>query len=122
MVATSFGVKGCEMRMVATDPAGKPLGEPIEASATWWELRNHGATPADATEVRQERIEVPAGEFDCWLYAVTTDGGQLRMWFDQASAGSPVLMTETSEGIEVRRMELLETNRRPLEGLSLGDR
>lgn len=107
--------EGCSMRMTSQDASGAEAAPPVSASAEWWELRNHAAVPAAATTVRDEAVEIEAGRFDCWLFEVASDQGTQRMWFDKRSAGSPVLMTQEVGGAEVMRMELVETNRLPLE-------
>lgn len=108
---------GCTMTVTAMSEDGTPLGEPQTRSAKWWQLRNHAVFPEQAVTITSDSVSIEAGDFDCSLYEVDTPGpdgvaGRMRMWFDEESAGSPVLFISEAGGRVASRMELVDTNRR----------
>lgn len=98
-----------------TTEQGVPLAGAETTEADWVELRDHASFPAAQTVRSEERIQVPAGTFDCWLYTIhSTDRGvtaTARFWFAHDEPGPPVCM-ETEQGGEiVQRMTLIEVRR-----------
>jgi hypothetical protein len=49
---------------------GSLLTQPVTSTETWEELRDHASFPAALTIRTEERVDIPAGHFDCWLYTV----------------------------------------------------
>lgn len=82
--------------------------EPRPATHRWVELRDHARFSAPHTTWEPERIETPAGTFDCRRYTVTADGLVKRFWFAHAAPGAPVRMVVTKDDVPVTEMELLE--------------
>lgn len=93
------------------DAGGKILEQASEESS-WQQIVGHAAYPADATEITEATVEVPAGTFDAMLYTVSgeQDGQPVvsRMYFAKALPGAPV-KTEITVGDQVVfSMELIE--------------
>ncbi len=90
--------------------AGGVTVQESSARSTWEELRSHAAFPAQGTTQRRTRCAVEAGEFDCRLYEVVSEDGNVtdRFWFADDRAGPPILMEKTLGGTPVYRMELIE--------------
>ena len=87
---------------------GTQVGEPVVASATWEELRDHAAFPAAWTTKKDSECVVEAGSFDCWLYEMTQGKQVHRFWFAKSKPGPPVLYERSTEGAVTYRMELIE--------------
>lgn len=85
------------------DADGKnPKADPPE-QATWEELRQHAEFPRMFVTVSEEKVEVPAGTFDCLVYTVkaaTRDGAEekLTFWFATELPGPPVKLVVTRDG------------------------
>jgi hypothetical protein len=83
----------------------------------WTELVDHARFPADAVQLTDAAVDVPAGHFVARLYTVVEagEGGAppttSRFYFDLKQPGPPVLYTVEAAGQEVFRMELLERSR-----------
>ena len=62
--------------------AGLPLATAWRDSATMLVVDAGGAvlTPVSLSVEAEERIVVPAGEYDCWVVAVETERASSRMW------------------------------------------
>lgn len=74
----------------------EPLGDPIVRSTGWEGFQAHASFPAQATELGEETIEIPAGRFECWRYTVTGGDESNTFWFAQSLPGMPVK-------VEIRR-------------------
>ncbi len=95
-----------------TDADGVELSSEPSAGVSWEELRDHATFPAEATELGQAEVDVPAGHFLCRRYEVTRNEGQVETFhFAPERPGPPVLMTLFAGGAEVFRMELVEVRR-----------
>lgn len=85
------------------DASGKTLEQASEES-TWQQIVGHAAYPADATEITDATVEVPAGTFDAMLYTVSgeQDGKPVisRVYFAKSLPGAPV-KTEITVGDQV---------------------
>lgn len=94
---------------------GAPLSKAETTEAEWVELRDHASFPAARTVRTEERIEVPAGTFDCWLYTIRSEErgvkATARFWFARGEPGPPVRMETEQDGEIVQRMTLLEIHR-----------
>jgi hypothetical protein len=91
------------MERTIVDAAGKILEQATE-DTTWQQIVGHAAYPADATEITDATVEVPAGTFDAMLYTVSgeQEGKPVvsRMYFAKALPGAPV-KTEIMVGDQV---------------------
>lgn len=103
------------LRMSRFDAAGAPLGEVVEQRATWAELRGHAHFPAAATELGHSNVEVPAGEFECWVYRVYAGDAAntvVTYHFAVDEPGPPVLFIEERDGVETGRWRMSHDGRR----------
>lgn len=76
---------------------------------TWEELRKHAEFPKPVVSTRQEKITVPAGTFDCVVYVVQGDPGEVRtFYFAKALPGAPVLFFTEKDGKRVMTSTLVE--------------
>jgi hypothetical protein len=94
---------------IGTIGADGAVGAPRVSHATWRKLQEHASYPAAATKITEETIIVPAGEFACWLYTVTTDNAVRKFWFAKDLPGPPVKVVATAG--ERRFTMTLESNR-----------
>jgi hypothetical protein len=94
---------------------GQPLSDPERRDATWIELRDHAAFPADRTRRTRAVCKVPAGRFDTWMYSVEIDNdgrpATSRYHFADDRPGPPVLYETEQDGEIVFLMVLLEDSR-----------
>ena len=103
------------LRMSRFDATGAPLGEPAEQRATWEQLRGHAHFAAAATELGHSQVEVPAGEFECWVYRVHADDEAntvVTYHFAVDEPGPPVLFVEERGGVETGRWRMSFDGRR----------
>ena len=105
--------RGAEFQAELVNEEGAEVGGVQRASATWEELQAHASFPEANTEIRRERIKVPAGTFDCWRYTVTETDDEWtlvhRLWFTPELPGPPVRMEQATNGELVFHMILLKT-------------
>ncbi len=91
------------MERTIVDASGKVLEQATE-DTSWQQIVGHAAYPADATEITDATVEVPAGTFDAMLYTVSgeQDGKPVvsRMYFAKSLPGAPV-KTEITVGEQV---------------------
>lgn len=98
-----------EILYSTTDGDGRPVGEPNTRTHRWAELRNHALFPADWTTIEDIVQKTPAGEFDCWLYVVSTpDGTVRRFYFAKDKAGAPVEFGSWKGDQELERTVLMD--------------
>jgi hypothetical protein len=110
---TAADDEGCTIAALSCDEEGRVVRDEGAGTATWVDLMSHATFPADRTTRSDASIEVPAGRFDTWLYVVrdeAADGSPevASYHFDRHLPGPPVLLTVEQDGVEVRRMELVE--------------
>jgi len=78
------------------------------------ELQAHASFPSKDTHIFEDRCQVPAGSFDCWVYRVRRrENGklhELRYWFAKELPGPPVLLEEERAGTRTLTMTLLRHN------------
>jgi hypothetical protein len=100
------------MRSSKQDLFGHAKGEPVDKVVTWDELMSHATYPADATTIRDAKVKVQAGAYDCKLYTVkeTKDGkAQItKAWFATSLPGAPVKHEVSVDGKVVSSMELFQ--------------
>jgi len=112
IVFTEVDAETSVQELQATDAAGTLLGEPSPGRATWLDLQRHASQPADATTVREIRLTLPFGEFDCWLYTVRMPDAELRFWFAKELPGMPVQIERSVDG-SVTARSLMIANETP---------
>lgn len=75
---------------------------------TWEALRQQGSFPAAVTTIREETIQVPAGEFTCLVYRVKPDNSSTRtFYFAKELPGPPILINVEKDGKRRRTSTLL---------------
>jgi hypothetical protein len=88
---TDWSPEGVTMKIESLDAAGASAGAPEEYKATWQELRDHAAFPAEKASRERAKRETPLGSLDGWLYVVNPgDGSVLEMFFADRYPGPPV--------------------------------
>ncbi len=111
--------KGAEIEFVMSKEDGTEARSQTKF-LTWKELQSHASFPEAETKITEETIEVPAGKFDCWLYAVTQNaaGKQVKRSFHFAKnlPGPPVKMVVEVDGKVDSTMTLLEHKEPAAEG------
>lgn len=102
---------GATIERSVVDAAGNTVDQGKE-QATWDVLVDHASYPADATEITETSIEVPAGRFDVMLYTIKTEqeGNPVvsRMYFARELPGAPVKAEITVGDQPMFSMELVE--------------
>lgn len=75
----------------------------------WATLQAHMEFPRDRTKTREEKLTTPAGKFDCIVYAVAGDDGEVSTYyFAKTLPGAPVLFYVQINGKRVRTTTLIE--------------
>jgi hypothetical protein len=92
-------------RAAATDGKESPAAK---KTSTWREMQAHGAFPKASTTITEETIEVPAGKFECLVYAVNRGPTKCTMYFAKKLPGPPVKMTMETQGKVDSTMVLVE--------------
>ncbi|MCA8954369.1 MAG: hypothetical protein KDE27_32985 [Planctomycetes bacterium] len=108
---TAGDAEGVTVESWTEDRDENPTSEQRSSRSTWVELQNHAVFDAARTSREEARCHVGGADYDCWLYTVTDPGGSRtreRFWFAHEHPGPPVLLVREVDGVEVRRMELLE--------------
>jgi hypothetical protein len=94
---------------------GQPIGDVDRSEATWVELRDHAAFPADRTRRVRSIATVPLGRFEVWQYTVESEEGgapvTTRYSFAVDRPGPPVLLEQEADGQVTLRMALVEDSR-----------
>jgi hypothetical protein len=90
--------EGAEQESWRETPDGDRLTEPQRRRSTWLEFQGHASMPAATTEIAEERIEIPAGRFDCLRYT-RTDGDEVStFWFAKVAPGMPLKFEQRTNG------------------------
>jgi len=104
--------EGADLEMSRTKTDGTPMGEPVKARETWKEFQSHGSFPEKDTKISEETITLPAGKFECVVYAVTVTQGEKtgirRFHFAKKLPGPPVKVVVELDGKVVSTMTLVE--------------
>lgn len=99
-----------EQQVFAED--GQALGPAAPMQATWTELREHAAFPAEGTALHLAELTLDCGTFACQRYTVRGEAdGQPTVstfWFATARPGPPVLYTVDTAGERSMTMTLLD--------------
>lgn len=110
----SSDAEGAQVESSMTELDGTRLGGTRRSRSTWSEFQAHASFPADATEVSEVVVEVPAGRYACWRYVVerrAEDGTSSRAVFDFAKAlpGPPIRLEQKVGGTVRSTMTLLDS-------------
>ena len=85
---------------------------PQRATSSWEELRDHARFEALATLSQEASVEVAAGRYDCWQYAVGSvdERGPFvtTYWFAKDKPGPPVKQVVDRQGEVEFVLELVE--------------
>jgi hypothetical protein len=103
---------GCAIEHTALADDGTTIGEPMVQQATWSELRDHAAFPADHATRTITTRNTPLGTLRGWLYEVhdPTGGAVSRFFFAEDLPGAPLWMETTVNGKVVSSMEQIARN------------
>lgn len=100
--------KGARLQSLMVNAYGSPAGETEDVSGTWTEFQGHASFPAAMTQIRSERMIVPMGEFDCWVYVVEEDGTTTTYWFAKTLPGPPVKIDIVKGNKRLLDMQMIE--------------
>lgn len=75
----------------------------------WPTLQKHTEFPQDSVTPREETVKLPGGKFDCMVYEVAGDDGEVTTYFFARSLpGAPVLFYTEQDGTRVKTTTLLQ--------------
>ena len=81
---------------------GKAEQGTMRVESTWDELVAHASYPAASTDITEETVDTPAGSFECFVYSVTVDSADGKLWthvyFAKSMPGAPVLLIVEIDG------------------------
>lgn len=104
---TAMTADGATVVTESADAEGRaPQADP-PVQMTWEQLRQHAEFPRFAVRITEERVEVPAGAYDCLVYTVTAAEEKVTFAFAKTMPGPPVKMLIEKGGKIVRKQELL---------------
>jgi hypothetical protein len=82
-------------------------GEPKRVG--WPTLQRHSEWPKDRVKTREETVKLPGGKFDCMVYEVRGDDGEVSTYFFARNLpGAPVLFYTEQDGKRVKTTTLLQ--------------
>jgi hypothetical protein len=82
-------------------------GEPKRVG--WPTLQRHSEWPKDKVKTREETVKLPAGKFDCMVYEVRDDDGEVSTYyFARTLPGAPVLFYTEQDGKRTKTTTLLQ--------------
>jgi hypothetical protein len=94
----SSDADGADSESWAETPDGRPVSEPEGGHSTWLELQQHASMPADATRIDEERIDIPAGRYDCLRYTRVNCETVDTFWFAKTAPGMPLRFEQQIRG------------------------
>lgn len=94
----SGDAEGAEQESWTETPGGEPLTEPERRRTTWLGFQRHASMPAATTDIAEERIEIPAGRFDCLRYTRREGDSVSTFWFARSAPGMPLRFEERVAG------------------------
>lgn len=75
----------------------------------WPALQKHAEFPKDRTTNREETVKLPAGKFDCMVYEVKGEDGEVSTYyFARTLPGAPVLFYVEQDGKRVKTTTLVQ--------------
>jgi len=105
--------KGARIQSLLTTEDGVQSGSTESTVGTWEDFQSHASFPADSTMISAERIRVPAGDYDCWVYAVTEKDTLTTYWFAGNIPGPPIRVEILRADRPILTMELVEMQQAP---------
>ena len=76
---------------------------------SWASLQQQSEFPKDKTETHEEKLKTPAGKFECIVYVVTMDEGEVwTFYFAKKLPGAPVYFFAERNGKRLRTTTLVE--------------
>lgn len=76
---------------------------------SWAALQQQSEFPKDKTETHEDKLKTPAGKFECVVYVVTMDEGEVwTFWFAKKLPGAPVFFYADRNGKRLRTTTLVE--------------
>jgi len=76
---------------------------------SWAVLQQQSEFPKDKTETHEEKLKTPAGKFECIVYVVTMDEGEVwTFYFAKKLPGAPVYFFAERNGKRLRTTTLVE--------------
>jgi hypothetical protein len=92
MTFESVSSEGAELRIKVESETGKALSEPPPKRVLWEDLRRHAQFPRARVTLREEKVTVPAGTFECKVYVVKGEEDLVTtFYFAHKLPGAPVL-------------------------------
>ena len=96
---TKVDENGCELFGGNGDP--KRMG--------WPQLQKDAEFPKERVTTREESVKLPGGKFDCVVYEVRGNDGEVSTYyFAKSLPGAPVLFYSEQDGKRIRTTTLLE--------------
>jgi hypothetical protein len=90
---------GCEIFAGGENP--KRMG--------WPTLQKHSEFPQDLVTTREETVKLPGGKFDCMVYEVRGNDGEVTTYyFARTLPGAPVLFYTEQDGERLKTTTLLQ--------------
>jgi hypothetical protein len=75
----------------------------------WLALQQQSEFPKDKVTTRREKLKTPAGKFDCMVYVVDGEDGEVfTYYFPKKLAGAPVFFHVDRDGKRLRTTTLIE--------------
>jgi hypothetical protein len=76
---------------------------------SWAALQQQSEFPKEKTETHDEKLKTPAGKFECIVYVVTMDEGEVwTFYFAKKLPGAPVYFFAERNGKRLRTTTLVE--------------
>jgi len=76
---------------------------------SWTALQKQSEFPKDKTQAHDEKLKTPAGKFECKVYEVTMDEGEVwTFYFASKLPGAPVFFYSERNGKRLRTTTLIE--------------
>jgi hypothetical protein len=76
---------------------------------SWQALQQQSEFPKEKTETHDDKLKTPAGKFECIVYEVTMDEGEVwTFYFAKKLPGAPVFFYADRNGKRLRTTTLVE--------------
>lgn len=109
MTFGAVSAEGAELRIKVESETGTSLSEPPPKRVLWEELRRHAEFPKSRVTMRQEKVTVPAGTFECKVYVVKGEEDLVTtFYFANKLPGAPVLHFTEKDGQRSETHTLVE--------------
>lgn len=93
------------------DEGGAEISSGSDSSKrmSWLTLQQHSEFPKDKVSKREEKLKTPAGKFECVVYEVTGDDGEVwTYYFAKKLPGAPVFFYVERNGKRLRTTTLID--------------